>query len=125
MSRAALVLFIALALSACAPRREPGTCVPCNGWSDPYHHGYCVEGACFCPAASTCNYGIPRVPDAGSAPCCIVEDGGLLGVVSSCGCTTGTACGLSFPFVECGDGTCALGDGGACPVDGGAGDAGR
>jgi hypothetical protein len=129
----ALAVLIALTAAGCTnrPRRSAldpidagGYCTPCCGSApDPAH------GCCWCATGTTCNYGFgcfgdhPE-PDAGERfeACCVVDDGGTIGTVSTCFCPAATGCG--FSFVDCGDATCAVGDGGACPIDGGEVDAG-
>ena len=113
------------------PDARAGHCEPCCGFAAEF--GYCGSGtaSCFCPAGVACNYAFGCIDggsllDAGPAadsggtdePCCMFDDGGLLGAVSSCFCPAGTACGFA-PFLDCGDGTCVVGDAGACPLDAG------
>lgn len=117
-----LSVLLALGVPSCSSRAR-GMCVDCNGYGEIADPTVCPsDELCFCPAEATCNYGFPRDAPT-SAPCCVADDGGPIGMVSSCACPGSTGCG--FSFVDCGDGTCLLGAGGVCPVDGGAFDAGR
>lgn len=140
---AALVvaLLVALGVGGCASRGDApdaragdaraGHCEPCCGFRPDF--GYCGSSttSCFCPAGVSCNYawgcidasvpfdgGVARDSGGTLEPCCVLDDGGLLGTVSSCFCPAGTACGFAS-FVDCGDGACSAPDAGGCATDAG------
>lgn len=103
-----------------------GHCEPCCGYAADF--GYCGTGtySCWCPAGISCNYAWGCLADTGPAPreepCCVFDAAAAIGTLTTCFCPGHAACG--FSFVDCGDGTCTIGDGGACPTDAGSTEAG-